>query len=99
MFRAPFADSFFSHAPPFVRQLMSEESLKKTGYFDVAGVRKHFETYVNGKASKARFFLEMGLISVLSTQLWHHMYLGGGLCDLPDTKPNPKVDRPPGVTV
>jgi asparagine synthase (glutamine-hydrolysing) len=41
----------------------------------------------------------MGLISVLSTQLWHHMYLGGGLCDLPDTTPNPKVDRPAGLTV
>lgn len=99
MFRAPFAESFFAHAPPFVRQLMSEESLRKTGYFDVAGVRKHFEHYLSGNASTARFFLEMGLISVLSTQLWHHMYLGGGLCELPDTKPNPKVDRPPGVVV
>ncbi len=64
---------------------MSEESLRKTGYFDVAGVRKHFERYLSGKASTARFFLEMGLISVLSTQLWHHMYLGGGLCELPET--------------
>jgi hypothetical protein len=21
---------------------------------------------------------------VVATQLWHHLYLGGGLCDLPD---------------
>ena len=94
MFRAPFAESFFAHSPPYVAQLLSEESLKKTGYFDVESVRKHFLHYASGKASKSRFFLEMGLISVLSTQLWHHKYLGGGLCDLPETRPTPKVDRP-----
>jgi asparagine synthase (glutamine-hydrolysing) len=25
----------------------------------------------------------MGLTAVTATQLWHHLYLGGGLCDLP----------------
>src|SRR5205814_4089436 len=44
MFRAPL-DSFFSPAgatlpmPPFIDQLLSEESLRRTGYFDVAAVR------------------------------------------------------------
>jgi len=94
MFRAPFADSFFANAPPFVQQLMSEESLRKTGYFDVAKVRKQYEHYTSQNASKARFFMEMGMVSVLSTQLWHHLYLGGGLCELPDTQPTPKVERP-----
>jgi hypothetical protein len=28
-------------------------------------------------------FTEMGLTAVMSAQLWHHKYLGGGLCDLP----------------
>jgi hypothetical protein len=25
----------------------------------------------------------MGLTAVTATQVWHHLYLGGGLCDLP----------------
>jgi asparagine synthase (glutamine-hydrolysing) len=25
----------------------------------------------------------MGLAGVISTQLWHHLYFGGGLCELP----------------
>jgi hypothetical protein len=28
------------------------------------------------------FFIDMGLMAVLATQLWHHLYLGGGLCGL-----------------
>lgn len=93
MFRAPFADSFFGSAPDFAHQLMSEESLRKTGYFDVEEVRKQFLAYSSGRASRNKFFNEMGMISVLSTQMWHHMYCGGGLCDLPTHDPTPKVDR------
>jgi hypothetical protein len=26
----------------------------------------------------------MGLAGVISTQLWHHVYFGGGLCELPE---------------
>ena len=33
--------------------------------------------------SLERFALDMGLAGVISTQLWHHFYLGGGLADLP----------------
>lgn len=98
MFRAPMADSFFGHAPPFVDQLLSEESLQKTGYFDAAKVRKQFLGYRNGEFGTVRYFNEMGLVTVLSTQLWHHLYLGGGLCELPDVTPNPKVERPATVT-
>jgi asparagine synthase (glutamine-hydrolysing) len=94
MFRAPFAASFFAEAPEYVRQLMSEESLRKTGYFDVERVRRQFVKYSSPNAPQTRFFLEMGLASVVSTQLWHHLYLGGGLCDLPETHPAPHVDRP-----
>ena len=87
MFRAPFAATFLQNAPPYVQQLMSEDALKRTGYFDVAEVRRQFSpgnggTSANGKDSKRRFFAEMGLAAVLATQLWHHLYLGGGLCEL-----------------
>ena len=37
----------------------------------------------------ARLSLEMGLTGVLATQLWHHLYLDGSLCDLPS-----KVAKP-----
>lgn len=89
MFRAPFAESFFETPPDFVQQLMSPESLDRTGYFDVAAVRRDYESYVENRASKWRVFSSMGLGGVLSTQLWHHLNFGGGLCELPtpSTKP------------
>ncbi len=27
--------------------------------------------------------MDLSLTCVVATQLWHHIYLGGGLCDLP----------------
>jgi asparagine synthase (glutamine-hydrolysing) len=33
--------------------------------------------------SNQRTMVEMGLVGVVATQLWHHTYLGGGLCELP----------------
>ncbi len=44
MFRAPFANTFFERPPAFVDQLLSEESLRKTGYFDPQKVRLFRET-------------------------------------------------------
>ena len=35
----------------------------------------------------ARSILDVGLTCVVSTQLWHHLYCGGGLCDLPTWAP------------
>ena len=94
MFRAPLAESFFVNAPAYVRQLMSPEALKRTGYFDPKAVRQDYDTIAGGQASKVNVFLKMGLTGVLSTQLWHHLYLGGGLCELPDNAPPPQVERP-----
>jgi asparagine synthase (glutamine-hydrolysing) len=83
MFRAPFAATFLDNPPPYVHQLMSEESLKRTGYFDVKEVRRQFGHDERQFAGTRRFFSGMGLATVLATQLWHHLYLGGGLCELP----------------
>jgi asparagine synthase (glutamine-hydrolysing) len=87
MFRAPF-DSFFSEdpakVPAFVDQLLSPESLRQTGYFDLQAVqhwRHAFRTLRAG--STTRVFLEMGLVGVVATQLWHHTYIEGCLADLP----------------
>ena len=81
MFRLPLAESFFTSPPAFVRELMSEEALAKTGYFDVATVRKDYEVF--GRGEKLRTFKSLGLTGVMAAQLWHHLFLGGGLCDLP----------------
>ncbi len=95
MFRAPFAESFIDNAPPYVAQLLSEESLRKTGYFDVAKVRRFYALARMGELRPWHFFNSMGLASVLATQLWHHQNLGGGLCELPSrgfAKPRAPVE-------
>jgi asparagine synthase (glutamine-hydrolysing) len=93
MFRAPLAESFFINPPPFVRQLMSPESLRRAGYFDVQTVRHDYGLVNEGKADKLSVFLKMGLSGVLATQLWHHIQFGG-LCELPEMSPRPQVERP-----
>jgi len=94
MFRAPMAETFLNDPPPFVQQLISEEALRKTGYFDVEAVRRDIALFGKGKAAKLGTFASMGLNGVLATQLWHHLYLDGSLCDLPNHEPKPHVERP-----
>jgi asparagine synthase (glutamine-hydrolysing) len=90
MFRAPL-DSFFDHAvPPFVDELLSEASLRRTGYFDVAAVRFWSDQVRNKRVSfRRRAAVEMGLVGVLSTQLWHHTFIDASLADLPAWSPPP----------
>ncbi|HEV3083757.1 MAG TPA: asparagine synthase (glutamine-hydrolyzing) [Gemmataceae bacterium] len=87
MFRAP-TDSFCTaELPPWVDQLLSAESLRKSGYFATEQVhywRQAFRSLRVG--SYQRTFTEMGLVGVLATQLWHHMFLDSGLCDLPSVR-------------
>jgi asparagine synthase (glutamine-hydrolysing) len=99
MFRAPFANTFFSNPPPFVEELLSEESLRRTGYFDPARVRTYRESFGGYRWSGGRrLTIEMGLTGVMATQLWHHLFLGGGLCHLPAwTAPSVDLRRPPVV--
>ncbi len=83
MFRAPFDSFHAEHLPPFVDQLLSEESLRKTGYFDPQAVqfwRQHFRRMWPGPK---RTFVEMGLVGVVATQLWHQTFLDPSLADLP----------------
>jgi asparagine synthase (glutamine-hydrolysing) len=88
MFQAPLADSFLVNAPEFVRELISEESLKRTGYFDVEQVRRDCAAVAaEGSSRSIGRFYSLGLGGVVATQLWHHIYLGGGLCSLPAYAP------------
>ena len=83
MFRAPLAETFLANPPAFVRDLMSPEALARTGYFDVGSVRRDCEAMVKGDGAKLGTFASLGLGGVVATQLWHHLYLGDGLCELP----------------
>jgi asparagine synthase (glutamine-hydrolysing) len=74
--------------PKFVGELLSEESLRRTGYFDLAAVshwRKAFRRMRAG--SLPRLSMEMGLAAVVATQLWHHTFIDGSLADLPRCRP------------
>jgi asparagine synthase (glutamine-hydrolysing) len=84
MFRAPFDSFHLEQAPAFVGQLLSEESLRRTGYFQLEAVRHWRQTFHHlRKRSAQRTSIEMGLVGVLSTQLWHHTFIDGSLADLP----------------
>jgi asparagine synthase (glutamine-hydrolysing) len=87
MFRAPL-DAFHMDLPTFADQLLSAESLRKTGYFDEAAVAHWRNAFRNmPPRSNQRTMVEMGLVGVVATQLWHHTYIGGSLADLPAWKP------------
>jgi asparagine synthase (glutamine-hydrolysing) len=92
IFRAPFESLFGLRPPPFMDQLLSEASLRRTGYFDVAAVR-HWRQAVGGPGVPPglRTFLRMALAGVVATQLWHHIFLDGSLADLPVRRP---LERP-----
>lgn len=88
MFRAPM-DSFHfdeinAHGPGrWVEPLLTESALKRTGYFDVAAVRRwRVEFRRLRPGGLARTSLEMGLVGVTATQLWHHTYIEP-LTDMP----------------
>ena len=84
IFRAPLDSFHIEPEPAFVAQLLSEESLRRTGYFDVArrcstGARPS----ADAAGSLPRLSVELGLTAVVATQLWHHLYIGGDLAELP----------------
>jgi asparagine synthase (glutamine-hydrolysing) len=87
MFRAPMDAFHLENAPPFVDQLLSEDALRKTGYFDAASVkhwRAKLPTMRSGGA--ARTAVEMGLVGVMATQLWHQVFIDSSLADVPGGK-------------
>jgi len=88
IFRAPLDSFHLDPSPKFVEQLLSEESLRRTGYFDVAAVRHWRQAYKQMRArSVPRLSMEMGLAAVVATQLWHQTFIDGSLADLPMWQP------------
>jgi asparagine synthase (glutamine-hydrolysing) len=95
IFRAPLDSFHLDPEPPFVTQLLSEESLKKTGYFDVRAVHHWRRAYRQMRAgSLPRLSVEMGLAAVVATQLWHHLFIDSALADLPSWPALAKASQP-----
>ena len=85
MFRAPL-DSFHlsgPNTPKWIEQVLSHESLNKTGLFDIESVNYWRERMPKMMRNLKRTTIELGLVAVTATQLWHHIYISGNLCDLP----------------
>jgi asparagine synthase (glutamine-hydrolysing) len=95
MFRAPFDSFHGASQTAFVEELLSEESLRRTGYFDPTAVRTWRQAFRGlRQGSNQRIALEMGLAGVVSTQLWHHLFVDGSLADLPSQAAVSKGVRP-----
>jgi asparagine synthase (glutamine-hydrolysing) len=73
--------------PEWAEQLLSHDALEKTAYFDPRAVR-HWRAAVHQmRGGFRRLFIEMGLVGVLSTQLWHQQYFDPSLADLQPIAP------------
>jgi asparagine synthase (glutamine-hydrolysing) len=84
MFRAPMDAFHLDNPPAFIDQLLSEESLKKTGYFDPAAVKSWRERLPNmSRIGYARTGVEMALVAVTATQLWHQTFIDSTIADVP----------------
>jgi len=84
IFRAPLDSFHMDPEPPYVAQLLSEESIRRTGYFDHSAVHHWRRAYRQMRpGSLPRLSVEGGLAAVVATQLWHHLYIDGKLAELP----------------
>lgn len=102
MFRASLAKTFLGpDRPSWVDQLLSPESLRETGYFDPAVIaRERSWQMMIPRITPRRLAFDVALTCVVTTQLWHHLFCGGGLCELPTWTPTmiENVDIPEVVT-
>lgn len=73
-YRAPDIPAFFSSTPPdYVDDLLSEDKLKRFGYFDPRKVGFLMKKLRGGKSIAAKD--NMALVGILSTQLCHYHFI------------------------
>lgn len=81
-YRAPDATSFFSPTQPeWVKHLLSAESVNQFGVFSAAAVNGLVRRCLSGAASGARE--NQALLGILSTQLWHELFVNSALSITP----------------
>ena len=85
MFRAHMTPVMFGpHRPAWVDQPLTEESLRRTGLFDPTRFARELALQRRlGKSTPRRAVFDYVLTAVVATQLFAHLYMGGGLCELP----------------
>lgn len=75
-YRAPDIAAFFPGPPPdYVMDLLSAEALRRTAYFCPQKVGRLVEKVRIGRAVGAKD--NMAFVGILSTQLWHHVFVDG----------------------
>jgi asparagine synthase (glutamine-hydrolysing) len=74
-----------ANGPAWVEELLSPQSLAATGWFDPAAVARERKLLrLLPAPMPRRFVVDACMTGVIATQLWHHTFLGGGLCSLPE---------------
>lgn len=87
-------------APSYVDELLNEESLRRAGYFEPRNVtrwRKDVKKLHRG--SLLRMSIEMCLVGVVSTQLWHHTFIDGSLAALPSEAGRTPLSLPGSIRI
>ena len=75
-YRAPDIPAFFTQkVPDYVEDLLSDNSIKTYGYFDAKKVFRLKEKIKRGRAIGYKD--NMAFIGILSTQIWHNMFVDG----------------------
>ena len=73
-YRSPDIPSFFANNPPdYVRDLVSESTIKSAGYFDDKRVGLLIKKIERGHAIGYKD--NMAFVGILSTQLWHQQFI------------------------
>ena len=73
-YRAPDIPSFFGTTPPeYIRELMSDVTIAKYGYFDANKVGRLVKKIERGRAIGHKD--NMAYIGILTTQAWHYLFI------------------------
>jgi asparagine synthase (glutamine-hydrolysing) len=75
-YRAPIKEAFWTDDPGcYVKTMLSEEYLRKTGYFNEKKVGHLLEKLKKNISSVVNETQNMALVGILSTQLLHHQFI------------------------
>ena len=73
-YRSPDILAFFgSNTPEYVDELLSENTVRRYGYFDEKKVTRLLKKIKMGRAIGYKD--NMALVGILSTQVWHHLFI------------------------
>lgn len=83
-FHAAFALTFLGpERPSWVDELLSPESLRRTGLFALDGVARARRLLTARRRLLPHIRYDIGLTAVITAQLWYHLFCGGGLAAIP----------------